>query len=791
MRVAIEQVYRNKENLIIIGLTGRTGAGCSKTAEILGKEKISDLDLKEPKRYEFNNSDERKDKIIYDYISEPNRWRPFVTIEISGLILASALELGQDKLVEYIKGITEDNNNRKIDIEEKDKVISEILQMSYMFDECKRHSLNIDVGGMDDNQIESYYNFYSRDIKKYKERFRGVVDSHSCYQTYNDKLKGKQQSKFHLYTYLMQQFGNNVRCSGSPFDNAFKENCYMDFASRIDSLIKIIIKYNMVVKNGAPTRVCIDAIRNPYEAMYLKDKYRAFYLMAINTEDSDRRSRLRNLTSEELDNLDKIEYPSKMKQSQDVFYHQNIESCVEYAGIHIYNPNVSNEKYFELTRQLVRYITLIIHPGLITPSHIERCMQLAYNAKFNSGCLSRQVGAVVTREDFSVQAVGWNDVPKGQVPCALRDAALYCESKDEESFSNYEIEDDRISQALKKINTRVSGKLCGRCMTYCFKDIYNGLTGQKNQVYTRALHAEENAFLQISKYGGTGVKGGYLFSTASPCELCAKKAYQLGIKNIYYINPYPGISQRHILTFGKKNNPSINLFFGAIGQSFLDLYEPRIATKDEIELLTGIDVKKIISSDSEREELQYGDIEYSKVTVELKFTKGRNEIECYKAIEATVLKTEIKQFERKLVWTGSSYDGTEIVKDESDEGIQIVPITTTLPYRYQIIGNWKKGDKLKYKICTKAKDEKNIMQPYLAHMVKNKTEELELRIVCKKGEELLQKVKASTYADLNMNILVKQTDIEPDEKEDAIIYIFKITDANVNYTYAIDWEFKK
>ncbi len=791
MRVAIEQVYKNKEDLIIIGLTGRTGSGCSKTAEILGKEKITDLDLKSPKRYEFNNSDERKDKIIYDYISEVGRWKPFITIEVSGLILASALELGTEEIVKYINSITEDTDNKKIDIEEKDKVISEIRKMSYMFDECKKHSLDVEVDKMSKSKIKSYYYFYTKLIKTYKERFRGVIDSHSCYQTYNDKLKGKQQSKFHLYTYLMQQFGNNVRCSGSPFNNVFVENRYMDFAHRIDTLIQIIIKYNERDKKILPTRICVDAIRNPYEAMYLKDRYRAFYLVAINTDDSDRCSRLRNLTSEELDNLDKIEYPSKMKQPEDVFYHQNIESCVEYAGIHIYNPNVTDGKYFELTRQLVRYITLIIHPGLITPSHIERCMQLAYNAKFNSGCLSRQVGAVVTREDFSVQAVGWNDVPKGQVSCALRDASLYCESKDVESFSNYEIENVKISQALTKINDNVSGKLCGRCMTYCFKDIYNGLTGQKNQVYTRALHAEENAFLQISKYGGTGVSGGYLFSTASPCELCAKKAYQLGIRNIYYINPYPGISQKHILTFGKRDNPNINLFFGAIGQSYLDLYEPRIATKDEIELLTGIDVKKLVASDSESEELKYGDIEYTKVSVEFRFTKGRNEIECYRTIEAVVLKDEIKDFERKLVWTGSSYDGTELVKEGSGSGIQIVPISSTLPYRYKIVGNWKKGDKLNYKICTKAKDEKSVMQPYLAHMVKNKTEELELRVVCKKGDKLLNKVKSSIYADFNMDILVEQKAIAPEEHEDEQIYIFKIPNANVNYTYAIEWEFKK
>lgn len=68
---------------------------------------------------------------------------------------------------------------------------------------------------------------------------------------------------------------------------------------------------------------------------------------------------------------------------------------------------------------------------------------------------------------------------------------------------------------------------------YCFKSIYNGMKKDKNQVHTRALHAEENAFLQIAKYGGAKIEGGKLFTTASPCELCSKKAYQLGIKEIY------------------------------------------------------------------------------------------------------------------------------------------------------------------------------------------------------------------------------------------------------------------
>ena len=76
-----------------------------------------------------------------------------------------------------------------------------------------------------------------------------------------------------------------------------------------------------------------------------------------------------------------------------------------------------------------------------------------------------------------------------------------------------------------------------------FKDIYTTAAKEyKNQVHTRSLHAEENAFLQLAKYGTQGIQNGVLFTTASCCELCAKKAYQLGIKKIYYIDMLNTIS---------------------------------------------------------------------------------------------------------------------------------------------------------------------------------------------------------------------------------------------------------
>ena len=77
------------------------------------------------------------------------------------------------------------------------------------------------------------------------------------------------------------------------------------------------------------------------------------------------------------------------------------------------------------------------------------------------------------------------------------------------------------------------------------------------------------------------IEGGYLFSTASPCELCAKKSIQLGVKKIYYIDPYPGIANQHIIS-GGINRPEMRIFVGAIGRAFHNLYSPVLPYKDEI-----------------------------------------------------------------------------------------------------------------------------------------------------------------------------------------------------------------
>jgi dCMP deaminase len=205
----------------------------------------------------------------------------------------------------------------------------------------------------------------------------------------------------------------------------------------------------------------------------------------------------------------------------------------------------------------------------------------------NSGCISRQVGAVVTDKDNSIKSVGWNDVAKGQVPCNLRSLDGLKNNFDPIVYSEFERNNPKFRlKAEQTLAQLIPVKNeTGRNLAYCFKSLKNSADDEKNQVHTRSLHAEENAFLQLSKYGGVGIEGGKLFTTASPCELCAKKAYQMGVKEIVFIDPYPGIAVEHILAIGN-NPPKLVQFRGAVGKGYHQLYEPLMPYKDELNFLS-------------------------------------------------------------------------------------------------------------------------------------------------------------------------------------------------------------
>lgn len=460
-----------------------------------------------------------------------------------------------------------------------------------------------------------------------------------------------------LPTLAMQMLGINLRICKKPYFNGnmhFEEKGYVYIAEDINIAIKLLRSYNTIwcnklesyqakkiesnaCKYNKHTLVVIDSIKNPFESLFLKQRYSNYYLIGIYTEDDERKKRLeqKGLNLDQVKEIDTIETLSyfkkiykkyveskeKFKFSENngyivtkiisqieerkldnvlPFILQNVSSCLDSADIFINNIK-DNDSHLKLKYDLIKYVSLAMHPGLILPTHLERCMQIAYTAKLNSGCISRQVGAVITDKDYHLLSIGWNQQPEGQIPCSYRNLKELINHWSIETYSDYENDDNeelmnKIKKNVEEVYT-VENDLYknGKLPYYCFKDLYNKITNKQNQVHPRSLHGEETAFLNLGPTGKMLVKGGCLFTTSSPCELCAKKAKYMEISKIYYIEPYSGISYKHVLCSGNnKSRPEFILFSGAIGRAYMQLYTPLLPLKDEHELWLGDKTENIV-----------------------------------------------------------------------------------------------------------------------------------------------------------------------------------------------------
>ena len=457
----------------------------------------------------------------------------------------------------------------------------------------------------------------------------------------------------------MQMLGINLRIYKQPYSDAnkdFKEDGYVYIAEDINIAIKLLSSYNKIWCNrlisyqaikieandsknkfNKHTLVVIDSIKNPFESLFLKQRYSNYYMFGIYTEDDERKKRLEHvgLNRDQVKEIDTIETLSEFKKAckermdnpedskvienygkiainivDEVlerklnnvlpFIIQNVSSCLDLADIFI-NNITDNNSYLKIKYELIKYVSLAMHPGLILPTHLERCMQIAYTAKLNSGCISRQVGAVITDKDYHLLSIGWNQQPEGQIPCSYRNLKELVNHWSVEAYSDYENDDNE--ELINKIKNNVENVFIpenalyqnGKLPYYCFKDLYNKITKKQNQVHPRSLHAEETAFLNLGPTGKMLVKGGCLFTTSSPCELCSKKAKYMEVSKIYYIEPYSGISYKHVLSAGsKESRPEFILFTGAIGRAYMQLYTPLLPLKDEHELWLGDKVENIV-----------------------------------------------------------------------------------------------------------------------------------------------------------------------------------------------------
>lgn len=594
----IENIYLLRDNFLIIGLTGRTGSGCTTVARMLGNSDVKAL--KSDHRYFRSgviDNKARKDRIVRDFIEK--NWTAFTIITVSDIIYLIAFTLSFDQ---FISAIVDGTTSAKVEGTQDE--IRIMLEHKLNNDYKKEYEANRP-------RFESLLAYLDQeDYKKgdeaeYKRWYDLIFDTLPKFRQKTEELISLGNKS--IISQYMQTWGDNIR----TFKTVSKsENKYKDAPEELARLVSHIVKLIQYInkKEGKPTHIVIDALRNPFEILYFRERWSAFYCMSVNTIKEVRHDKLlkeKKLNAVEIEKIDERE--AEKKDVRDSFRKIDIDRCLQLTDIHLSHDGTPENRNFNLVNQLLTYVSLMLHPGLVPPTPQERLMQIAFTAKLNSGCLSRQVGAAITDSNYSLRAIGWNSSPAGTVPCTLRRFEDLVNHEDSEAFSVHEREDGKFRKGIEILNNKYTAKcredLNGLSLSVCFKDVHTRITsGQlNNQVHTRSLHAEENAFLQLAKYGGNGIEGGKLFTTASCCELCAKKAYHLGIREIYYIDSYPGISLNHIFNAGNPSSrPRIILFSGAVGKAFINLYNPFVALKDEIEARTSINVKGTLKKTDEQ-----------------------------------------------------------------------------------------------------------------------------------------------------------------------------------------------
>lgn len=667
-QLPVDRLYEGRQHFSIIGLTGMAGSGCSTLAKYMSSKaflekvrkpseiRVIDYDQKlEDNDFSFQNDKQgvgnkaigglvfkQKYSTCYEFAQQfykDYRVLKYTHVVWLFVLLSAKRILGTcapSKMISIMADLL-------IDVYQpsRQKYRDDDYKVAIGYDETKRKDFV--MSSLESfaeweklcDEINALPRCYVDNLDDSKT---GVIalgrflDPGSKFETFVvHLLKSLAEEDYYSLCFSHHRLAAHIRKCGNPFMRIEDEK-------KIDSqhlydivkLINILIKGFKHSNEEEDCRIVIDSLRNSLEARYFKERYTAFYLVCVNDSES-REKRLQKSILKKMprtaDNLTLLEAVFlKIKRITEVelkgkdfskgkFASPDVENVIADAEIHISNIMEEDDPkdslpydFSSMAEQWMKYSSLILHPGLITPSAEERCMVVAYTAKFNSSCMSRQVGAVITNQYHSIRTIGWNDVPYGQMPCGLRELHLLhdvctdCRHiySDFESGPHEVYGDkcftDKVAECYPDIQdkdpetgeevVRKPEELAGLPFSYCFKTLHNTFEGEKNQVYTRSLHAEENAILQMAKYGGEPLMNGIIYVTASPCELCAKKLYQIGVRKIVYIDPYPGISMNQIIRAGFKR-PHLKLFQGAYGASYFKLYQPFMSYKDELGIRLG------------------------------------------------------------------------------------------------------------------------------------------------------------------------------------------------------------
>jgi deoxycytidylate deaminase len=276
----------------------------------------------------------------------------------------------------------------------------------------------------------------------------------------------------------------------------------------------------------------VRSLKHPSEVQSLREIYsNGFYLIGVHSEEKRRQKYLveeKLITNEQAEQLmlrDEDEHTVSGQRVTDTFHLSDFFVRIS-----------SNED--QLKKSIWRILDILFGNPYRTPTFDEYAMFLAFSASLRSADLSRQVGAVVSK-NCDVLSTGANDSPKfggGLYWPELnsetheiidkeggRDHTLGCDSNKSEQRKI--IEDILADSVTFSIDKEDLERLLERSR---IKDLTE---------YGRVVHAEMEALLACTR-NGISTKAAHLYCTTFPCHNCAKHIIAAGFNRVVFIEPY-------------------------------------------------------------------------------------------------------------------------------------------------------------------------------------------------------------------------------------------------------------
>jgi dCMP deaminase len=161
---AISGVYNEANNFLIIGLTGRTGSGCSTAASKLGG---ANFEFPVEGYEGLTENELKKHKIIHKYL-KGNKWTPFFRVEVRSLITYHLLLLERDSFILHLAGVSGAGISQETAAaiyDESNEVREEILRLNSFNGKVDPHEV--------DSWIELYFSTLPLATESLKDKLGG------------------------------------------------------------------------------------------------------------------------------------------------------------------------------------------------------------------------------------------------------------------------------------------------------------------------------------------------------------------------------------------------------------------------------------------------------------------------------------------------------------------------------------------------------------------------------------------------------------------------------------------